>query len=79
MIDWIDTKVFQPPTDKPFWAWLHQSGIRKMKWYSAEEVAEQYGWDAEECEGRYAEFDEPKNEWEPDFWLPIDAIPSPVR
>jgi hypothetical protein len=66
---WTASEHQKPPQDgKPFWAWLHQTGIRRMVW-----VADFY-----EDGGTYVLTDDRGDDYEPDFWAPLSAIPDPA-
>ena len=58
-----------PKDGTPFWAWLHQTGIRKLKFYA----------DDPEWDSGFAECHNPREWWEPEFWLPLEAIPEPPQ
>ena len=70
---WTPSELEAPPTDKPFWAWLHQTGIRKMVWrvdfYQDDEPGDQ---------GAYVLADDPDEDFIPQFWAPLSAIPDPA-
>ncbi len=55
-----------PKGGTPFWGWLTQTGIRRLTW-----DATYYG-----DEGAFREVDMPDEDWEPKWWLPIEAIPD---
>lgn len=67
-----------PKDGKPFWAYLHQTGIRKLRWSSAEEASGLNG-DPGDYDGAFCEVDDIMETWEPDWWLPLEAIPDPPR
>lgn len=68
---WTASEHEAPPKDKPFWAWLHDTGIRRMVWDEGSEE--------DEIDGVYVlddgRFDD---DYEPEFWAPIEAIPDPA-
>jgi hypothetical protein len=66
-----------PKDGTPFWAWLHQTGIRKLRWMTPEESAEDFGCAPDECDGRYVECADKHSEWEPRFWMPEGTIAPP--
>jgi hypothetical protein len=73
---WINAADTPPPRDgSPFWAYLFDSGIRRMFWESAADYAERTG--QKGAGDGYAEWDDPDEEWTPLFWLPDDALPTP--
>lgn len=71
---WTPSELEAPPTDGPFWAWLHQTGIRKMVWrvdyYEGDEPGDQ---------GAYVLHDEDDETYEPEFWAPLSAIADPAN
>lgn len=76
--DWINSAYQKPPRDgSRFWAYLYDSSIRLMRWGSAEEWAAQEGGKPEDYIDCYVEVDDETEEWNPKFWLPLDAIPQP--
>lgn len=82
MTDWHFSNIKQPPRNgKPFWAWLHNSGIRKMRWETAGEFVDRTGRTEKpkEFAGAYVEADNPDEDWRPDYWLPFDAIKEPPQ
>lgn len=67
---WTPSELQAPPTDKPFWAYLHQTGIRKMVWVP----------DFYEDGGAYALDHGGRGDWyEPTWWAPLESIPDPAE
>ena len=67
-----------PKDGTPFWAWLYQTGIRKLKWMTETEVAALEGGEPEEWRACFVECANNKEAWAPDFWMPAEAIIEPV-
>ena len=77
MIEWQPIET-APKDGTPVWAWLFDVGIRQVRWWSAEEIAEEEGDDEPEnwAAGWY-EVRDWNEGWSPKFWLPVNAIPEP--
>ncbi|MDO8800098.1 hypothetical protein [Phenylobacterium sp.] len=75
---WTPSELTAPPLDKPFWAWLHETGIRLMRWKTPAEVAAEWGDDEDECGGRYVLVSSKDDDYEPEFWAPAEAIADPA-
>jgi hypothetical protein len=70
--------ISQAPEDgTPFGAYLHKSGIRKLKWQNGEEAAETHGGDPAQYEDAFVEVSDIAKSWSPKWFIPIDAIPEP--
>lgn len=73
----IDTA---PRDGTPFWAYLFQTGIRKLRFMPAQEAADRDGGEANEYDDAFAECWDAGETWEPKFWLPLSALPEdPTR
>lgn len=60
------------------WAWLHETGIRRVRWYTTEEIADHCGGIPEDYNAGWGEIGDISEEWWPKFWMPINAIPLPT-
>lgn len=69
---WTPSELEAPPTDRPFWAFLHETGIRLMVWRA------DY-WEAEDPggPGAYVLECDDDEDYEPQFWAPFGSIPDP--
>lgn len=67
-----------PRDGTAIWAWLNQMGIRRLRYASPEELAATDGGEPDEYDGLWVEVDDDDEDWSPRYWLPLDAIPSPV-
>lgn len=77
MTEWQPIET-NPHDGTPFWAYLHQIGVRKLKWMTAEQIAEYEGHpNPEVWEASFVEDWNPREAWEPEWWMPEDAIPDP--
>lgn len=65
-----------PKDGTTVWAFLNNSGIRLVHWVSPEKSAEELGGDPEEYAGVWAEIGDHSEQWEPDLWLPKNALPA---
>lgn len=75
--NWLDGKT-APKDGSPFWAYLHQTGIRKLRWATSRELAEDEGGDPEDyIDGCFVECCDFSSDWTPKYWLPLNAIPEP--
>lgn len=70
----IDTS---PKDGTVFWAYLNQSGIRRVRWVTGEQLAELTGDLADECIGWFIQDDDPDELWSPKWWCPLMYIPTP--
>lgn len=68
-----------PKDGQIVWAWLYQTGIRAVRWGTAEEWAERLGGSPDEYQDCWVEADDDSEEWSPKWWLPYDAIPAPAE
>ena len=66
-----------PRDGTEIWAWLHQTGVRKMRWITPEELAAEDGADADDYDGCWVMAHDTHDDWEPEWWLPLSALPSP--
>lgn len=67
------------PTDgTPFWAWLYDSGIHKVRHWSPSQLAEEFGGKPENYDPLFLRVADTDDEFDPDFWAPLDAIPDPL-
>lgn len=67
-----------PKDGTQIWAWLYDTGIRLMRWATAEENAEEDGGrDPDDYVSCWVDCTDPTDDWEPKFWLPRDAIEVP--
>lgn len=73
------TMATAPQDGTVIWAWLYDTGIRKVRWESPEEAATREGGDAEDYDGEWVEEGDADEVWGPKFWLPLDAIPVPLE
>ncbi len=76
--------MWRPMIEAPYdgstvWAWLHQTGIRKVFWMSPEACAQYEGGDPEDYDGCWVQVDDHDEEWSPEFWAPLSAIPDPTE
>ncbi|MBS1725042.1 MAG: hypothetical protein JSS66_19045 [Armatimonadetes bacterium] len=76
MSDWLDI-ASAPKDGQSIWAYLNDRGIQAMHWASPEEYAEYMGWDPRETDGRWVLDADPIDDWEPEYWLPFAALPTP--
>lgn len=60
-----------------FWAYLNETGIRLVRWSSAEEAAARDGGNPDEYTSTFVEVSDETEEWSPRWWLPRSAIPVP--
>lgn len=65
---WTPSDLIAPPTDGPFWAWLHQTGIRKMRWDP----------DFYDDDGAYVLAEDALDDFDPEFWAPFASIADPA-
>ena len=68
-----------PKDGTEIWAYLFDSGIRRVRWCSAEESAEIEGGAPDDYEACWCEVDDWDEIWSPKWWLPLNAIPLPSR
>lgn len=68
-----------PKDGTPIWAYLFDVGIRKLRYWTAEQIAEVEGGNPDEYQESWYEWDDSDQEWGPLFWLPADAIPEPPQ
>ena len=66
-----------PKDGTEFWAYLFDSGIQRMRWASAAERAEYYCWPMEGTDPSFVLASDFEEEWDPRWWLPLDALPPP--
>ncbi len=66
-----------PKDGQIIWAWLKQTGVRAVRWGSAEEWAERDGGNPDDYESCWVQADDDDEIWSPRWWLPYDAIPEP--
>jgi hypothetical protein len=66
-----------PKDGREIWAYLYDSGIRRVRWCTAEEAAEIEGGHPDEYEATWCEADDWDQTWTPRWWLPLDALPEP--
>lgn len=68
-----------PQDGTVIWAYLYNTGIRRVQWLTPEEVcALDEGDDPNDYDGLWVEADDHDEDWTPKFWLPLDAIPMPA-
>lgn len=72
----IDTA---PKDGTVIWAYLNETGIRRVRYLSPEEIAMIDGGDPSEYDGTWVEEADEDEDWNPRFWLPLDAIPVPAE
>lgn len=75
-MEWQPMKT-APRQGQVVWAHLYQTGIRAVRYMSAEEMAELEGGDPSEYDPAWVEAANDRIEWAPHWWLPYDAIPEP--
>src|SRR5260370_37447158 len=75
-IEWRPKETL-PKCSKPFWGWLNQDCIRKLIWMTPAQVAALDGDAPERCDGRYVDAIEFDGDYDPEFWVPEEAIPDP--
>lgn len=76
------TTSWLPGKDAPkdgthFWGYLYDSGIRKLRWSTAEEAAAEENGDPENYRGDFVEVRDTTETWSPKWWLPLNALPEP--
>lgn len=68
-----------PKDGQVVWAYLYQSGIRAVRFGTAEEWAELEGGSPDEYEDCWVEADNESETWSPRWWLPYGSLPlSPL-
>lgn len=66
-----------PKDGQIIWAWLKQTGIRAVRWASAEEWSDREGGDPDDYESGWVQADDEDEMWSPKWWMPYEAIPEP--
>lgn len=67
-----------PKDGTEIWAWLYDSGVRKLRWWSAEEICEEEGRNTPEAyQAGFYEVADRTEWWNPAWWLPADRLPAP--
>lgn len=71
--------ISEAPRDgTPVWGFLHETGIRLLRWMSPEECAAyEDSADVEDYDGAWIEVVDADEDWSPEVWAPLDAIPLP--
>ncbi len=75
------TTKWLPGKDAPkdgslFWGYLYDAGIKKLRWSSPEDAAAKEGGDPEEYYGAFVDARDHTDEWTPEWFLPLSAIPE---
>lgn len=69
-----------PRNGTPIWAYLFDSGIRKVRWWTAAEIAaEEDSVNIELLNPGWYEVSDPEEGWNPQLWLPESEIPDPTQ
>lgn len=69
-----------PKDGSPIWAFLHETGIRLLRWVSEEECAKYEGsYDVTAYDGCWVQVSDFDEEWSPEFWAPLSTIPLPAN
>jgi len=64
-----------PKDGTKVWAWLYDSGIRQVRFVSAEQSAADEGGEPDDYVDCW--LDDTGDDWGPAFWAPLSAIPIP--
>ena len=68
------------PTDgSPFWAWLYDSGIKKIRYWTPEQLAEEFGGIPPHYDPLFLCVQNTDDEYDPQFWCPLSEIPEPCE
>ncbi|KQQ29416.1 hypothetical protein ASF53_19485 [Methylobacterium sp. Leaf123] len=74
---WRDIST-APKDGTEIWAWLYDSGVRKLRWWSAEEIHEEEGRDSPDAyQAGFYEVADRTEWWNPRWWVPADCLPTP--
>lgn len=76
-ITW-QSRETRPLDGTPFWAYLYESGIRKVRYWSPQQLAEEFGERPDDFDPLFLLVSDTDEEFDPDFWCPISAIPDPT-
>lgn len=70
-----------PKDGTVIWGWLNDMGWQKLVWLNSVVRAEYNGWTVdEETEPCWAMAENKSDDdWEPDYWMPESAIPTPPK
>lgn len=86
MTAFITEASWQPIETAPkdgtvIWAWLFETGIRRLRWMGPQECAEYEGRpsEVEDYDGVWVEDNDLSEDWTPRWWLPFSAIPEPPQ
>lgn len=78
-VSWLSAEKMPLPQSDEIWAYLFDTGIRRLRWMPAEERCARHGWSqpSEESpgDGAWVEVHHPDQEWKPKFWLPLELLP----
>lgn len=67
-----------PKDGTEIWAWLSGSGVRKVRWWSAEELCEEEGrYTPDFYQAGFYEVADKTEWWNPAWWAPADRLPAP--
>ena len=67
-----------PKDGTEIWAWLYDSGVRKLRWWSAEEICEEEGRNTPDAyQAGFYEVADRTEWWNPAWWVPADRLPAP--
>ncbi|MGA4550628.1 DUF3850 domain-containing protein [Methylorubrum aminovorans] len=67
-----------PKDGTEIWAWLYDSGVRKLRWWSAEEICEEEGRGTPDAyQAGFYEVADRTEWWNPAWWFPADRLPAP--
>lgn len=67
-----------PKDGTEIWAWLSDSGVRKVRWWSAEELCEEEGrYTPDFYQAGFYEVADKTEWWNPAWWAPADRLPAP--
>lgn len=78
-IAWRGVASDPPPIDEPIWAFLHEKGIRQVRWATVLEIAADEGGAPEDYDPCWVEVQDFEEDHTFDFWLPLEAIPEPAQ
>ena len=74
---WSDIKS-APKNGKPIFAMLQHGQCYVMRYWSAEQIAEEEGGSPDEYQEGWYEWENNTSEWAPSWWMPIENLPNAV-